>query len=77
MRLSVPTRVHGCESFTAAAGGFFSMRRVLISSDLFAASGMTVELKIKSTRETPTANTIKGEVIQSKLMPQLRIAVTS
>src|SRR5580765_7381621 len=77
MRLSAPTLVHGCLSITAAAGGFFSMRVVRISSDLPAASGMMVELKSKSTREIPAAKTIKGDVIQSKLMPQLRMAVIS
>ena len=53
------------------------MRVVLISSDLFAAQGMTVELKSKSTREIPVAKTINGAVTQSKLTPQLRMAVIS
>ncbi len=53
------------------------MRVLRISSDLFAANGMTVELKSKSTREIPAAKTIKGAVIRSKLMPQLRMAVIS
>ena len=77
MRLSAPTRVQGCLSFTAAAGGFFSIRVVRISSDLLPANGMMVELKSKSTRVIPAARAIKGEVIQSKLIPQLRIAVIS
>ena len=53
------------------------MRVVLISSDLFAAQGMTVELKSKSTREIPAAKTINGVVTRSKLTPQLRMAVIS
>ena len=77
MRLLVLTLVQGCLSVTAAAGSFFSMRVVRISSDLFAANGMMVELKSKSMRVIPAAKMIKGEVIQSRLMPQLRMAVIS
>ena len=53
------------------------MRVVRISSDLLAANGIMVELKSKSTRVIPAAKTRKGEVIQSKLIPQLRMAVIS
>src|SRR3954465_9736915 len=77
MRPSAPTLVQGCLSVTAAAGSFFSMRVVRISSDLLAANGVMVELKSKSTKVIPAAKTRKGEVIQSKLIPQLRMAVIS
>ncbi|MCG3778785.1 MAG: hypothetical protein JW388_1512 [Nitrospira sp.] len=50
---------------------------VLTSSDLLAASGMTVELKSRSTRDRPAAKAMKGAVIQGRLMPQLRMAVIS
>ena len=53
------------------------MRVVRISSDLLPANGMMVELKSKSTRLITTAKARKGEVIQTKLIPQLRIAVIS